>query len=75
MNVTIHVSEELYRLAKDVAAKPIRKKFSLAFEQKMLELERLKEKASRGSRQKFQQQRYLLRSLPGTIGCRPFALL
>ena len=58
MNLTIQVSEETYRRAAEVAAvegRSVEEVFASAFEQKVLELERLKEKASRGSYEKFQR--------------------
>jgi hypothetical protein len=56
MNVTINVSEELYRRAADIAAQEnvsIEELFASAFEDRILEFERLKERAARGSYEKF----------------------
>jgi elongation factor P--beta-lysine ligase len=56
MNVSINVSEELYRRAAEVAAAEnvsVSDLFASAFEERLLELERLKDKASRGSYQQF----------------------
>ena len=58
MNLTISVSEELYRRAAEVAAEakiPVEDLFASALEDRLLELERLKEKAARGSHKKFQR--------------------
>jgi hypothetical protein len=56
MNVTINVSEELYRRAADIAAQEnvsIEELFASAFEERILEFERLRERAARGSYEKF----------------------
>jgi hypothetical protein len=56
MNLTINVSEELYRRAAEVAALenvPVEELFALAIEERILEFERLKEKAAKGSYEKF----------------------
>ena len=56
MNVSINVSEELYRWAAEVATAEnisVDDLFASAFEERLLEFERLKEKASRGNYQKF----------------------
>jgi hypothetical protein len=56
MNVSVNVSEELYRRASEVAAAEkvsVDDLFASAFEERLLEFERLKDKASRGSYQKF----------------------
>ncbi|MFZ0594244.1 MAG: hypothetical protein WAM39_27560 [Bryobacteraceae bacterium] len=56
MNLTINVSEELYRRAADIAAQEnvsIEELFASAFEDRILEFERLKERAARGSYEKF----------------------
>ena len=56
MNVTISIPEELYRRAIEVAAEEnisVDDLFASAFEERLLEFERLKEKASHGSYQKF----------------------
>jgi len=56
MNVSVNVPEALYRRATEVAAAEnisVDDLFASAFEEGLLEFERLKEKASRGSYQKF----------------------
>jgi hypothetical protein len=56
MNVSVNVPEELYRRATEVAAVEnisVDDLFASAFEERLLEFERLKEKASRGSYQRF----------------------
>jgi hypothetical protein len=56
MNVNISIPEELYRRATEVAAAEnisVDDLFAAAFEERLLEFERLKEQASRGSYQKF----------------------
>ena len=56
MNVSVNVPEELYRRAIEVAAAEnisVDDLFASAFEERLLEFERLKEKVSRGSYQKF----------------------
>ena len=55
MNISIHIPEDLYRRATEVAAENISVDdlFASAFEERLLEFERLKEKASRGSYEKF----------------------
>ena len=56
MNVSVHVPEELYRRATEVATAEnisVDDLFASAFEERLLEFERLKEKAARGSYQKF----------------------
>jgi len=56
MNVSVNVPEELYRRATEVATAEnmsVDDLFASAFEQRLLEFERLKDKASRGSYQKF----------------------
>ena len=56
MTVSIHVPEDLYRWATEVAAAEnisVDDLFASAFEERLLEFERLKEKASRGSYEKF----------------------
>jgi hypothetical protein len=58
MNLTIEVSEELYRRAAEVAAEEsisIEELFASAFEERILEFERLKAKAATGSYEKFRQ--------------------
>ena len=56
MNISIHIPEDLYRRATEVAAAEsisVDDLFASAFEERLLEFERLKEKAARGSYQKF----------------------
>ncbi len=58
MNLTINVSEELYRRAVEVAAAEnvsVEDLFAAAFEERLLDLERMKERASRGSYEKFRR--------------------
>ena len=58
MNLTINVPEDLYRSAKEIAAAEnvsVEELFASAVEERILEFERLKEKASRGSYEKFLQ--------------------
>ena len=58
MNLTIQVSEELYRRAQEVAAEekvPVEELFASSFEKRLLELERLKERAAKGSYEKFRR--------------------
>jgi hypothetical protein len=58
MNLTINISEELYRSAKQIAAAEnvsVEELFASAFEGRILEFERLKAKAARGSYDKFRQ--------------------
>jgi len=52
MSVSVNVPEELYRRATEVAAAeniPVDDLFAAAFEERLVEFDRLKEKASRGS--------------------------
>ena len=56
MSVSVNVPEELYRRAAEVATAEnvsVDDLFASAFEERLLEFERLKEKVSRGSYQKF----------------------
>jgi hypothetical protein len=56
MNVSVSVPEELYRRAAEVAAAEnvsVDDLFASAFEERLLEFERLKEKATKGSYEKF----------------------
>jgi hypothetical protein len=56
MSVSVNIPEELYRRASEVAAAEnvsVDDLFASAFEERILEFERLKEKASRGSYEKF----------------------
>jgi hypothetical protein len=58
MNLTINVSDELYQRAADIAVAEnisIEELFASAFEERLLEFERLKARATRGSYEKFQQ--------------------
>lgn len=58
MNLTINIPEELYQSAKQIAAVEnvsVEELFASAFEERILEFERLKEKAVRGSYEKFRQ--------------------
>ena len=58
MNLTISVSEELYRRAVEIVAEtntPLADLFTSALEERLLEFERLQGKASRGSYEKFQR--------------------
>jgi hypothetical protein len=56
MSVSVNVPEELYRRATEVAASEnisVDDLFASVFEERLLEFERLKEKASHGSYEKF----------------------
>jgi hypothetical protein len=56
MNLSINVTEELYRRAVEIAAAEhvsVEELFASAFEERVVEFERLKEKAERGSYGKF----------------------
>jgi hypothetical protein len=56
MSVSVNIPEELYRRASEIAAAEkisVDDLFAAAFEERLLELERLKEKASHGSYDKF----------------------
>lgn len=56
MSVSVNVPEELYRQASEIAAAEnvsVDDLFASAFEERLLELNRLKEKAARGSYEKF----------------------
>lgn len=56
MNVSVNIPEELYRRAIEVAAAEniaVDDLFASAFEERLLEFELLKDKASRGSYEKF----------------------
>ena len=56
MSVSVNVPEELYRRATEVAASEnisVDELFASAFEERVLEFERLKERAARGSYEKF----------------------
>ena len=58
MNLSINIPEELYESAKQIAAAEnvsVEELFASAFEKRILEFERLKEKAARGSYEKFRQ--------------------
>lgn len=56
MSVNISIPEDLYRRASQVAAEAnvsVDELFASAFEERLLEFERLKDKAARGSYEKF----------------------
>jgi hypothetical protein len=56
MSMSVNIPEELYRRASEIAAAEkisVDDLFASAFEERLLELERLKEKASHGSYEKF----------------------
>ena len=56
MSVSVNIPEELYRRASEIAAAEnisVDDLFASALEERLLELERLKEKASHGSYEKF----------------------
>ena len=56
MNLTINVSEELYRRVSEVAAQenvPVEELFAMAIEERILEFKRLKERAAKSSYEKF----------------------
>ncbi len=56
MSFSINIPEHLYRQASDIAAAEnisVDELFASAFEERLLELERLKERAARGSYEKF----------------------
>jgi hypothetical protein len=56
MSVSVNIPEELYRRASEIAAAEkvsVDDLFASAFEERLLEFERLKEKASHGSYEKF----------------------
>ena len=56
MSVSVNVPEELYRRATEVAASEnisVDDLFASAFEERLLEFERFKDKASHGSYEKF----------------------
>jgi elongation factor P--beta-lysine ligase len=58
MNLTINVSDELYRKALEIAAAEkvsVEDLFASSLEERIVELERLKERAVRGSYEKFRQ--------------------
>jgi hypothetical protein len=58
MNLTINIPEELYQCARQIAAAEnvsVEELFASAFEERILEFERLREKAARGSYEKFRQ--------------------
>jgi len=56
MSMTVNVPEELYRRASEMAASEnisVDELFASAFEERVLEFERLKERAASGSYEKF----------------------
>jgi hypothetical protein len=58
MNLTIRVSEKLYQRAKEVAATEnvsVEELFAASFEERLVELERLKERAAKGSYERFKR--------------------
>jgi hypothetical protein len=58
MNLNIRISEELYRRAAEVAAAEnvsVEELIASSFEQRLVEFERLKDRAARGSYEKFQR--------------------
>jgi len=58
MNLTINLPDEIYRRAAEVAAVEkvsIEELLASAFEERVLEFERLKERAAKGSYEKFLQ--------------------
>lgn len=58
MNLTIKIPEQLYESAKQIAAAEnvsVEELFASAFEERILEFERLKERAARGSYEKFRR--------------------
>ena len=58
MNLTVKVSDELYSRAAEIAAREnvsIEELLASAFEERVLEFERLKEKAAKGSYERFLQ--------------------
>ena len=58
MNLTINVSEELSRRAAEIAAQEsvsVEELIAAAFEERLVEFERLKERAARGSYDKFRR--------------------
>ena len=66
MNLTINVSEELYRRAKEVASAEnvsVEELFASSFEERLVEFERLKERAAKGSYEKFQR---MMSKIPAT---------
>jgi hypothetical protein len=58
MNLTLSIPEELYKSAKQIAAAEnvsLEELFASAFEERILEFERLKERAAQGSYEKFRR--------------------
>jgi hypothetical protein len=58
VNLTIDVSEDLYRRAAEIAAAEnvsVEELFAAAFEQRVLEFERLKDRAAKGRYEKFRK--------------------
>jgi hypothetical protein len=56
MSISVNVPEDLYRQALEIAAAEnisVDDLFASAFEERLVELERLKDKASKGSYEKF----------------------
>lgn len=58
MNLTIDIAEETYRRAVEIAAAEnikVEELFAAAFEERLVEFERLKERADAGSYEKFRR--------------------
>ena len=58
MNLAVNVSEELYRRAAEIAAEEnarVEELFAAAFEDRIIEFERLKERAAKGNYEKFRR--------------------
>jgi predicted DNA-binding ribbon-helix-helix protein len=58
MNLTINVSEELYRRAAEIAAEEnvsVEELIASAFEERIIEFERLKERAASGNYERFRR--------------------
>lgn len=65
MDLTIHISEELYRRVVQIAAEEKRsvdEVLTSAFEHKLVELDRLEQRAKRGSYERFQA---VMKKVPG----------
>ncbi len=71
MNLTINIPEQLYESAKQIAAAEnvsVEELFASAFEERILEFERLKERVARGSYEKF---RRVMAKIPPTEPTQP----
>lgn len=58
MTVTINVTDDLYKRAAEIAAQenvPVEELFASAFEDRLREFERLKQRAASGSYEKFRR--------------------